>query len=66
MKKLFRRLLARYIIVAYFDGKSATHLAFWRDDVTEWLRCYPAEDAVFVYECFLGIRARSPIYTRGL
>ncbi|MFC4275542.1 hypothetical protein [Achromobacter aloeverae] len=61
---ILKRLFARYVVVAQFDGKTKQHYARDWDEALDWARYYSHAYSCAIYERCLGITALSPSAVR--
>lgn len=67
MKRLINRILARYVVVASFDGRIAHHYARDWDEALSWAGCYmQLGDQTWIYESLLGMHAHFPKAARAI
>jgi hypothetical protein len=64
--QILKRLFARYVVIAHFDGKTAKHYAWDWNEALEWTRCYSFRDTVEVYERIGWMRAVMPVAARSV
>lgn len=62
--QILKKLTARYLVVAHFDGKQAKHYARDWSDALEWMKRYPVDTAMEVYERFFGFTAAYTVAER--